>query len=184
MSETKEKIVSLADKLIREKGFNAFSYKDISEPLQVKNAAVHYHFPSKMDLGIEVVEQELRLLSLNAEKWKKLPEDEQLQKFFGVFRKHCNNGNVCLMGSLAPDYETLPPAMREKVHEMASVIVEWMTNCLEQGRKHKRIHFKGSAGDRALLVISNLQSSLLLSRVLGPSAFTRISRQLLEDLGA
>lgn len=174
----------MADKLIREKGFNAFSYKDISEPLQVKNAAIHYHFPSKMDLGIEVVEQEIRSLALNTEKWKKLPEDEQLAKFCNVFRRHCNNGNVCLMGSLAPDYETLSPEMREKVHEMAAAIVEWVTGCLEQGRKHKRFHFKGSAEDRALLVISNLQSSLLLSRVLGPAAFHRISRQLLADLGA
>ncbi|RPD39985.1 TetR/AcrR family transcriptional regulator [Chitinophaga barathri] len=184
MSETKEKIVSLADKLIRVKGFNAFSYKDISDPLQVKNAAIHYHFPTKSDLGMEVLDKELRSLEENSAKWKKLPEDEQLIKFCGVFRKHCNNGNVCLMGSLAPDYETLSPEMQQKVQQMAATILEWMTGCLEQGRKHKRFRFKGDAGDRALLVISNLQSSLLLSRVLGPSAFNRISRQLLEDLGA
>ncbi|MBO9155319.1 TetR/AcrR family transcriptional regulator [Chitinophaga sp. GCM10012297] len=184
MTETKDKIVSLADKLIRVKGFNAFSYKDISEPLQVKNAAIHYHFPTKSELGLEVVEKEMRTLAENTAKWKKLPEDEQLSKFCGVFRKHCNQGNVCLMGSLAPDYETLSPEMQEKVQQMASAILSWMTHCLEQGRKHKRFRFKGDAGDRALLVISNLQSSLLLSRVLGPSAFSRISRRLLEDLGA
>ena len=184
MAETKDKIVTLADKLIRVKGFNAFSYKDISEPLQMKNAAIHYHFPTKSELGMEVVEKEMRSLEQNAAKWKDLPEDGQLVKFCGVFREHCNKGNVCLMGSLAPDYGTLSPEMQEKVQQMAKAILSWMTCCLEQGRKHKRFHFKGDAGDRALLVISNLQSSLLLSRVLGPSAFNRISRRLLQDLGA
>lgn len=178
----KDKIVSLADKLIRVKGFNAFSYKDIADPLEVKNAAVHYHFPTKADLGMAVVAGEMERFQHNVQQWRQLPEEEQLGLLFDVFRKHCYAGNVCLMGSLAPDYETLSPGMQEKVSDMAEAILEWVTNCLENGRLHKRFHFKGRAGDRALLVISNLQSSLLLARVMGTEAFDRISRQLLEDL--
>ncbi|RBL91964.1 TetR/AcrR family transcriptional regulator [Chitinophaga flava] len=184
MSETKDKIVSLADKLIRVKGFNAFSYKDISDPLEMKNAAIHYHFPSKADLGIAVVDDEMERFSRNTTGWSKLPEDKQLANLFDVFRRHCHAGNVCLMGSLAPDYETLTPAMQTKIQAMADAIVEWVSHLLEQGRKNKRFHFKGTARDRALLVISNLQSSLLLSRVMGPETFDRISHQLLEDLCA
>lgn len=182
MTLMKDKIVSLADKLIRVKGFNAFSYKDIADPLSVKNAAVHYHFPTKADLGMAVVMEEMQRFRQNVQQWQQLPEDEQLARLFDVFRRHCYAGNVCLMGSLAPDYETLAPPMQGKVNEMAQAIVEWVTACLEQGRKNKRFHFKGAAGDRALLVISNLQSSLLLARVMGPETFDRISRQLLEDL--
>lgn len=184
MSDTKDKIISLADKLIRVKGFNAFSYKDIADPLQVKNAAVHYHFPAKADLGIGVLDKEMQSFTANTEKWKKLPADEQLAKLFEVFRRHCRAGNVCLMGSLAPDYETLAPDMQEKVWQMAQDIVTWVTACLEQGRKDKRFHFKGDAGDRALMVISNLQSSLLMARVMGAAVFDKISHQLLEDLRA
>ena len=44
--ETKDKIRNLAEELIRTKGYNAFSYADLSAPLQIKNAAIHYHFPS------------------------------------------------------------------------------------------------------------------------------------------
>lgn len=182
MSETKDKIVSMADRLVRTKGFNAFSYKDIAAPLDIKNAAVHYHFPAKADLGVEVIDQEIEKFNHSTGKWKPLPENEQLGKLVEVFRKHNSQGNICLMGSLATDFETFSPAMQAKVQEMADGIVSWLTNCLEQGRKNKCIHFKGPAGARALIIMSNLQSSLLLSRVMGPAAFRSIADQLLEDL--
>ena len=36
---TKKRILDIAEKLIMSKGYNAFSYKDISTKLNVKNAA-------------------------------------------------------------------------------------------------------------------------------------------------
>lgn len=182
MSDTKEKIVALADQLVRTKGYNAFSYKDISEPLSIKNAAIHYHFPAKGDLGIGVIEREIKKFNTNTNKWKHLPEDEQLNHLFEVFNTSSKKGVICLMGSLTPDYDTLPEAMQEKVQEMGNGILNWLSNCLENGRSKHLLHFEGAAYDRALLVISNLQSSLLLSRVLGRKTFTRISNQLLKDL--
>ena len=47
---TKEQIVDTALQLLMQRGMNGFSYSDISEPLGIKNAAVHYHFPSKAKL--------------------------------------------------------------------------------------------------------------------------------------
>ena len=55
MNSTKHQIILLADELFRTKGYNAFSYSDISKPLGIKNAAIHYHFPNKRDLANEIV---------------------------------------------------------------------------------------------------------------------------------
>ncbi len=70
MSDTRETIIALADQLIRTKGFNAFSYADISAPLDIKNAAIHYHFPNKADLGIAVIEQEIAKLNDCIQQWE------------------------------------------------------------------------------------------------------------------
>ncbi|MRG48469.1 TetR family transcriptional regulator [Chitinophaga sp. SYP-B3965] len=182
MSDTKDKIVTLADHLVRTKGFNAFSYKDIADPMEIKNAAIHYHFPAKADLGICVIDNEIDKFRESVEKWRKLPEDKQLTKLVEVFHRHGTNGFICLMGSLAPDFETFTDPMKAKVQEMGNVIVSWITGCLENGRAGKRFHFEGEAYDRALLIITNLQSSLILSRVLGPSVFNRVSNRILKDL--
>ena len=43
----RERILDIAEHLIMSRGFNRFSYKDISTEMKVKNAAIHYHFPIK-----------------------------------------------------------------------------------------------------------------------------------------
>lgn len=179
---TREKIIELADHLIRTKGFNAFSYADISAPLAIKNAAVHYHFPTKADLGISVIERELQGMMQQQRKWDKLPEDQQVKKLIAVFQRRSKLGTICLVGSLTPDYDTLPAPMQAKVQEMCGAILQWMARCLEKGRAQQRFHFEGDAYDRALLVLSNLLSSLLFSRVLGDNIFQRMSGQLVKDL--
>ena len=46
---TKDKILDLASNMLQEHGYNGFSYGHISKQLGVRNAAVHYHFPTKAD---------------------------------------------------------------------------------------------------------------------------------------
>ena len=46
-TNTKRVILDLAESLLQEKGFNGFSYAHIATELGVKNAAIHYHFPTK-----------------------------------------------------------------------------------------------------------------------------------------
>lgn len=182
MTDTRENIIDLADELIRTKGYNAFSYSDIAELLHIRNAAIHYYFHSKGDLGISVVEREVEKLARARGECVSLKGNQQLrmvmENFYGSNRK----GWICLNGSLTPDYLTLPVPLKAKVEEMCKAVLEWMTDCLEKGLKDGSLRFEGSAADRALLVLSSLLSSLLLSRVLGGEVFTRMLDQLLKDL--
>jgi AcrR family transcriptional regulator len=182
MQDTKERIIALADQLIKTKGYNAFSYKDISDPLEIKNAAIHYHFPTKTDLGVAVVDLETERFKAGTAKWAALPEDKQLKQLFETFNKKHKEGLVCLMGSLSPDYETFPGPLQERVTAMSSTFLDWTASCLENGRKKGLFHFDGDAYDRSLLVMSNMLASLLLTRVMGPKVFSKISNQLLKDL--
>src|SRR5258708_25324948 len=55
--DTAEQILDLAEALIQTRGFSAFSYQDISDALGIRKASIHYHFASKTDLGIAVVDR-------------------------------------------------------------------------------------------------------------------------------
>ena len=57
MSElrTSQKIVDVATDLIKVRGYNAFSYQDISSLVGIRKASVHHHFSTKGDLGSAVV---------------------------------------------------------------------------------------------------------------------------------
>jgi AcrR family transcriptional regulator len=180
----KENILALADRLIRRRGFNAFSYADIAGVMEVCNAAVHYHFPTKSDLGQAVVEKEME--RLRQYRWRTADGsgEEQLKSLVSVFFRNSQLDNICLMGSLLPDFATFTPDMQEKVREMCKVLLDWVADSLERARKERKVRFKGPAADRAALVLSTLLSSLLLARVSGQAVFRQMVDRLLEDLGA
>jgi len=181
---TREEIITLADEFIRTRGFNAFSYGDIAGIMDVRKPSLHYYFPSKSDLGISVIDKELEKMARLKEETEDLPGNEQLKKLVEVFFNSSRRGKICLTGSLTPDYATLPEPMQYKVQEMCRTILDWMAVCLEKGRTEGRLAFPGPAQDRALIVLSGLLSSLLLSRVLGDHIFDQMIGQLLKDMNA
>ena len=53
---TRELLLAHAEKLIRTRGCNGFSYRDLAEHVGVKTSSIHYYFPGKDDLLYEAVE--------------------------------------------------------------------------------------------------------------------------------
>lgn len=183
MTPTREQMIELAGHFIRQKGFHGFSYADISEAMDVRNAAVHYHFPSKSDLGEAVIDAELDKIGRARRACRDLPPGEQLRQLVTIFYLHCERRELCLNGALSPDYYTFTPSMQEMVKQMCAANLDWAGECLEKGRSEGQMHFEGTAADRAMLLMSTLLSSLLLSRVLTAEVFARTLDQLLQDMG-
>ena len=50
---TSQQILDIAQRLVQTRGFNAFSYADIANELNVSKASLHYHFTSKAKLGVK-----------------------------------------------------------------------------------------------------------------------------------
>lgn len=80
-------LLAHAGSLLRKRGFNAFSHRDLATLVGVKSSSVHYHFPSKEALG-EALMQGYRadvlgfLASLGG-----LPVPKRLDRFAGLFRR-------------------------------------------------------------------------------------------------
>lgn len=178
-SHTQQEILEIAESMLRSRGFNSFSYKDISSILDVKNAAIHHYFPTKTGLSVQIVKHE-------TEKIKRMRQTgiEGLKALVTTFYHASQKSQICLTGSLTPDYTQLPDEMKTTVREMCLVTLKWVAGCLEMARSKRDLYFQGSADDRALLFLSTLLSSLLLSRVLGGPVFENMINQLLKDLGA
>jgi len=46
IADTEAKILDLAETLIRQNGYNGFSFRDIASGVGVKSSSVHYYFPT------------------------------------------------------------------------------------------------------------------------------------------
>ncbi|MGZ4792752.1 MAG: TetR/AcrR family transcriptional regulator, partial [Ilumatobacteraceae bacterium] len=51
LTDTAEKTLDIAERLVQVRGFNGVSYADVAAELGITKAALHYHFASKAELG-------------------------------------------------------------------------------------------------------------------------------------
>jgi TetR/AcrR family transcriptional regulator, transcriptional repressor for nem operon len=56
-SPKRDEILDAAEAMIRNVGFNGFSTRDVASAVGIKSASVHYHFPTKADMGAAVTER-------------------------------------------------------------------------------------------------------------------------------
>lgn len=53
----RERVLSMAEMLFRQRGYNVVTMRDIAEEVGIRQASLYYHFPSKEQLFITVIEQ-------------------------------------------------------------------------------------------------------------------------------
>jgi len=170
--DTKVEILDLAENLLLDRGFNGFSYANISSVLKIKNAAIHYYFPAKADLGVAIIQRTRERFAnwTQNQRMAVKPPAEKLEAFFRSYLRFLEAGQqVCLGGALETDFKTLPPEMQVETQKFASDILVWMEGVLEDGREKNIFSFPGEARDQAILILSSLQGALQMTRAVGPS---------------
>src|SRR5919109_1738892 len=184
-SNTKRAIMDLAETFIQEKGFNGFSYAHIAKELDVKNAAIHYHFPTKEELAGAVIQRyrDRFQLWINNSRVKNLSPQEKLDWFFSIYTNtRADNGKVCLAGSLETEFNSLPASLREQTEALTRELLTWLQSTLQEGREAGVFNFGGDPGSKAALILSSLQGGLQLARALGTDKFHAVVGQHKQDL--
>ena len=184
-SNTKRAILNLAEALMQDKGFNGFSYAHIASELGVKNAAIHYHFPSKEALGGAVVQRyrDRFQLWVNNPSVKDLPPVKKLEWFFGIYSDmRADKGKVCLAGSLETEFNVIPESLRAQTKALTNELLSWLAATLEEGRRANVFHFTGDPAGKAGLILASLQGGLQLARALGTDMFHAVIEQHKQDL--
>ncbi|GAA4049275.1 TetR/AcrR family transcriptional regulator [Hymenobacter glaciei] len=183
--DTRTRILDLAEVLLLERGYNAFSYHHLARELGIKPAAIHYHYPSKDDLGTALVTRQLRRLR----KWRGLPRvtglgpAQQLDALLAVYENHLGHDRrVCLFGALAADFRTLPEAMQAELRVFNHELTEWLAEVLSAGRATDAFRFVGSPAAKALQLLTTLAGALQVARVHDETPFQVIVGQLRLEL--
>lgn len=182
---TKRSIMDLAEAFIQEKGFNGFSYAHIAKELDVKNAAIHYHFPSKEALVAAVIQRyrDRFKLWINNARVKDLSPQEKLDWFFSIYTNtRADNGKVCLAGSLETEFNSLPDSVREQTQALTRELLTWLQATLQEGREAGVFQFNGEPSDKAAMILSSMQGGLQMARALGTNKFRAVVQQHKQDL--
>ena len=186
ISDTREQIMDRAGHLLMSRGFNGFSYRDISSHLGVKNAAVHYHFPAKADLALALVDEYRQLLRKGTSEFMAYGGSalQQLQGFFTFTTKQCHAGRcICPFGAFSVDYTDLPIEVKKSTQEFMNESIKWLTQVLEVGRAQKEFSFSGDAKPKAISILAGLQGARQMARINGFEILDAVVKQVRQDLG-
>lgn len=179
---TRDTIIKLGDELIRDKGYNAFSFYDIAKTLGIRNASIHYYFPTKEHLAISIVRHQQQLLEALILSVSGKPPLRKLNAYFSIYDNACTQDRVCLVGSLATDLHTVDLPVKAELKILVDNIINWVSSILVEGRKDGSFHFEGAARTKALLIVTNMLAAVQLARITGEKDFQQIKSTILKEL--
>jgi TetR/AcrR family transcriptional repressor of nem operon len=132
-SSAKEAILAAAKRAAQAHGYNGLNFRDLADEVGIKAASIHYHFPSKADLGAAVARRYWEDTSSGLEAMAAETPDPVrcLRQYPEVFRKALATGNrMCLCSFMAAEYDDLPEAVKREVQTFGDVNVAWLSRLL------------------------------------------------------
>lgn len=176
MDNKEQKILETAERMVREGGYNGFSFREIAKEVGIKSSSVHYHFPTKEDLGAAVAayytDKFLNALGHPKELISagKNPINLYIQSF-----KHAltQDKRMCLCGLLGAEINGLPAQVAKQTKVFFERNIDWLTEAyiLQNGSKN--------AKEKATRTFALLEGGMIVANVLNDvDVFSEITKQL------
>jgi TetR/AcrR family transcriptional repressor of nem operon len=163
-SDTRETIMAAARKTAQAHGYNGLSFRELAKEVGIKSASIHYHFPTKGNLGAALARRYWEDAKAAFEGfWAENPDPGLcLRKYTDVFRLALENDNrMCLCGFMAAEYDDLPEAVKVEVQAFADVNVVWLAKVLSS---MDTLRDTGMAEERALAIYAAIGGAQLTAR--------------------
>ena len=160
--DRRQEILQHATELLRTRGFNAFSHRDLADRTGVKSSSIHYHFPTKQDVGLALIVQYRQDMADLLGALDCLSVPQRLQAFTSPFLEAAEQGQQwCLAGMLASDYDSLDEPLRLEVRRFFDLTEDWLA---QQARLIDPGLTAVQALSRAQSAMALLEGALLLAR--------------------
>ena len=160
MSDTKTKILDVAERLTQTKGFRGFSYLDLADEIGIKTASIHYHFKTKDDLAIALVRRTHHdhvQAFQNLDKELNKPQ-QRLQAVIDYFKGYITEQRFCLCGMMSVELRSVSSSVSQNLSAYFEDFQAWVaTQFKAMGKKNSKV--------LALAFISALEGSLMLARL-------------------
>lgn len=173
----KEKILTAAEKRVRSAGFTEMSFRDLANDVGIKSASVHYHFPTKADLGEALVTRYAE--QFEAELDKIDPEDLQaaLDGFVALYSNALVLGeSICLCAVMGAEAIGLPENVNQRTKVFFEMNVAWLVALFAR-------HKVGTPSDLANLIVAALEGGMIVASASNNrSLFEQVARTAIRGI--
>lgn len=152
-------ILNIAERRMRQTGYNAVSYRDIAGEMGIKSASLHYHFPKKEDLGAALTQRysDNFVGALQQIEARETCPKDRIKAFINIYNVELKQrGLVCLCAVLGAETDGLPERVSSEIKTFFDKNIDWLT------RQYAALGKEAPAND-AKTALSLLSGAMIVS---------------------
>lgn len=135
-NDTKTELLNSAERAARTRGFDGFSYADLSADVGIRKASIHHHFPTKAALSVALMQRYHANLKQACDDM----DDQEptgggrLAALIDRYRTALDGGkSLCLCVSFSTSRDSLPAEVIVQIRNFRAMMVEWITQAFTLG---------------------------------------------------
>ena len=163
-TDMREAVMTAAKATVQSHGYNALSFRELAKEVGIKSASVHYHFPTKGDLGAALARRYTEEGAAYLAELLATSEEATwcMDRYTQIFRSALANDNrMCLCGIMSAELDDLPTEVRTEVDKFAAMNVGWLAKVLSRAKP------SASAQDlqeHAMAIFAAIEGAQLVAR--------------------
>ena len=169
-SDTKTALLDAAEQAARRKGFDGFSYADLAQDVGIRKASIHYHFPTKSDLSVAMVDRyhrDFATACAEIEATAKTAAD-RLSGLIAHYRAALQEGeSLCLCVALSVSKVTLSDDVMTRIAAFRAMVTDWLETTFAAGLSDGSIAHVTTPKVEARAALPLLEGAHLEARALG-----------------
>jgi len=167
--QTRQEIIRKAAPIFNQRGYDGAALSDLMKATGLEKGGIYRHFENKQQLAAEAFDYAWKLaLDTRLEGTQSISNTvDRLQQIVRNFRDR-RAGLVpggCPLLNTAIDSDDGNPRLREKARRALGSWLERLRSIIEEGRRRREISGDVDSSELAMLIVSTLEGSLMVSRL-------------------
>jgi TetR/AcrR family transcriptional regulator, transcriptional repressor for nem operon len=184
---TADRIIAAGRQLIMRRGYNGFSYADISDAIDIRKASIHHHFPAKTDLVVAVLGEWREAFEADVASLETSGADAvaQLHAYIGHWERCIADDTApfCVAGMLGAELPSLPEEVAQGVKSFFDSLTAWIERVLEAGVKGGLLKLDAPVQAEAATLVSLVYGAMLAARAYaGVALFKQVTEGAVHRL--
>jgi TetR/AcrR family transcriptional repressor of nem operon len=160
-------LLDCAEDAARSRGFDGFSYADLSAVVGIRKASVHHHFPTKADLALAMIERYTAnfFATLDAIARDHGEAGQQLRRYVAACRLASDGGEkLCLCVAFSAGREGLSEPVLQCLDAFHGKVTAWLDAVFALGKTDGTIRSVSEPLAEAQACLALMEGAQLIAR--------------------
>lgn len=165
--DTRAALLDSAEHASRMRGYDGFSYADLSKDVGIRKASIHHHFPTKADLADALLQRyrERFFEGLATIKSRHAKGSARIEAYLGAYRDALSGGKmVCLCVAFSAGRDSLSDSVLAELNRFNDLSIAWLTETFRLGRDDGSIASDEDPQSEAAACLALVEGAQLLAR--------------------